>query len=201
MPYVRCGGLAVGIRWVVREAMESDAPAMIAFAREIFAEPGILVPATPEEFQLTVAEEEAAIRRHHARDNAIFLLAVANDGTLIGMWNCFGPERQALRHSVEFGMSVARPYRGQGVGYDLLIHGIAWAKSTGIITRMELKVYAENSTAIRLYERCGFVHEGRRRHAIFQHGRYHDDLIIALMLDYSHCSIGLLNELWMLWTN
>ena len=153
---------------------------MMAFARAIFGEPGVMLPATPEEFQVTVAEEEAVIRRHHERENAMFLLAAADDGELIGMWNALGSERRALRPSVEFGMSVARPYRGQGVGYDLLRHGIAWAKSTGIVTRLALTVYAENFPAIRLYERCGFIREGRRRHAVFQHGRYHDDLIMAL---------------------
>lgn len=169
--------------WVVREAVESDAAAVIAFARDIFGEPGIMLPARPEEFHLTVKEEEAVIRRHHDRENALFLLAVAADGTLIGMWNGFGSERQALRHCVEFGMSVARPYRGQGVGYDLLTEATSWAESTGIVTRLELKVYAENVSAIRLYERCGFVHEGRRRHAVFQNGRYHDDLMMARLLD------------------
>lgn len=170
--------------WGLREARESDAPAMIAFAREIFGEPGIMVPARPEEFQLTVAEEEAVIRRHHERDNALFLLAVApDDATILGMWNAFGSDRQALRHCVEFSLSVARPYRGQGVGYDLLTHAIGWAESTSIISRIELKVYADNLPAIRLYERCGFVQEGRRHRAIFQHGRYYDDLLMARMLD------------------
>lgn len=80
-------------------------------------------------------------------------------------------------------MSVARPHRGQGVGYDLLTRGIQWAQSTGIVTRMELKVYAENRPAIRLYERCGLVREGRRRSAIYQNGRYYDDLMMALLFD------------------
>lgn len=86
--------------WVVREAVESDARAMIAFAREIFREPGVMVPARPEEFSLTVAEEVAVIRRHYDRENAIFLLAAAEDGALIGMWNCFGSDRQVrgVRH-------------------------------------------------------------------------------------------------------
>ena len=99
------------------------------------------------------------------------------------MWNCYGSDRRALQHCVEFGLSVAKPYRGQGVGLDLLTHAIAWAKSTGIITRIELHVYAENEPAIRLYERCRFVQEGRRHNAIFQDGRYYDGLVMARLLE------------------
>lgn len=168
--------------WVVREAVEGDAPAMIAFAKTLLAEPGIHLPNHPDEFRLTVEEEEAVIRCHHARENALFLCARAPDGALVGLWNCFGGDRRATWHAVECGMSVAAGHRRQGVGRALLERGIDWARATGVVTRLQLHVFVENTPAIRLCEAFGFKIEGRRRRAVSRDGRYHGDLLMALLL-------------------
>ena len=45
--------------------------------------------------------------------------------------------------------------------------------------RIELGVYADNSRAIALYERFGFVHEGRHRGHALRDGEYVDTLTMA----------------------
>jgi RimJ/RimL family protein N-acetyltransferase len=80
------------------------------------------------------------------------------------------------------GMSVAREWRGEGLGTRLLEHAIQWARETGIVTRIELFVFARNTGAIRLYERFGFVIEGRRRRSVYKDEQYMDDLLMALLL-------------------
>jgi len=166
----------------VREAEREDAGSMLAFARTLFAEPALYLPMAPDEFSLSLEEEEAVIERHRTAANAVFLLAFDGPDCLVGMLNASGSARRALRHAVEFGMSVAKPYRGRGVGQTLLAALLEWARATGFITRIELKVYEANLPARRLYEKFGFAVEGRRRRAIFQDGRYFDDLIMALLL-------------------
>ena len=157
--------------WVIREAQEEDAPAMLEYARILFSEPDLYLPWEPDEFRMTRAEEEAAIRRHHETANAVFLLAFDPTGSIAGMWNAMGSARRALEHNVEFGMSVARPFRRQGVGRALMTHGLKWAKANPLVRRVELHVYADNTPAVALYQTFGFVVEGRRQHAVFQHGR------------------------------
>jgi RimJ/RimL family protein N-acetyltransferase len=44
-------------------------------------------------------------------------------------------------------------------------------------------VLAHNSTAIKLYQRCGFHIEGRRREALLVNGRFVDELYAGLLLD------------------
>ncbi|MDA8193599.1 MAG: GNAT family N-acetyltransferase [Thermaerobacter sp.] len=168
--------------WAIREATEADAPAMIAYMRHLTAESGIYIPWTPGEFTLTVADEETVIARHRARLNAVILLAFSPDDHLIGLWNALGSERQALRHAIEFGMSVAQEHRGHGVGGALLEAGLAWAASTELVSRVELQVYRENAAAIHLYQKHGFEHEGCRRRAFYQNGRYYDALLMARLL-------------------
>lgn len=47
--------------------------------------------------------------------------------------------------------------------------------------RLYLKVYDTNPSAIRAYEKAGFVLEARLREAHFADGLYHDDLIMSVL--------------------
>ena len=47
------------------------------------------------------------------------------------------------------------------------------------VLRIELTVFADNTRAIRLYERFGFEHEGRLRGYALRDGRYVDALTMA----------------------
>jgi putative acetyltransferase len=47
------------------------------------------------------------------------------------------------------------------------------------LIRVELEVYPDNVRAIRLYESCGFEHEGRKKKALWRHGEHQDILMMA----------------------
>jgi RimJ/RimL family protein N-acetyltransferase len=47
--------------------------------------------------------------------------------------------------------------------------------------RIALAVFEFNSRAIRAYEKCGFVEEGRAREAIFRDGRYWDEIHMSVL--------------------
>jgi RimJ/RimL family protein N-acetyltransferase len=69
---------------------------------------------------------------------------------------------QASRHGFgELGMAVAREWRGRGVGSALLAAGIDWARERDL-HKVTLAVFPHNTAAIALYEKFGFVEEGRR---------------------------------------
>lgn len=169
------------MQWTVREARQEDAAAMLRYAADLFAEPGLDLPVAPGEFRLTQAEEEAVVAEHAAKTNAVFLVAATPEGEMLGMLNCNGSSRQALRHSCEMGISVAKGHRGQGIGRALMQAMVDWGRQAGV-RRIELKVYARNERAVRLYRSFGFQAEGRRRQAVCQDGEYLDDLIMSLLL-------------------
>lgn len=166
---------------IIREARPDDAGQLIAYIQRLIGEPGINIPLTPAEFTLSVEEEREFLAKSAAAPNSIFLLAEV-DGEIVGEINCRGGTRQATRHAVTLGISVRQEWRGQGVGAALMAEAITWAKQTGIVTRIELQVYARNEPAIILYKKFGFEVEGRRRRVIFQDGEYLDDLIMALII-------------------
>jgi RimJ/RimL family protein N-acetyltransferase len=139
------------------------------------------IPLLPSEFNLTVEEEQQLLADFAAAENSISLIAEV-DGQIVGEINCKGGKRQATRHSALLGISVDQAWRNQGIGNALMAQAINWARGTGIVTRLELQVYARNSRAIWLYEKFGFQVEGRRRRVIYQNGEYLDDLVMALLL-------------------
>jgi len=47
--------------------------------------------------------------------------------------------------------------------------------------RISVRVLAYNRRAIRSYEKCGFVLEGREREAALVNGEWHDDCIMGLL--------------------
>jgi ribosomal protein S18 acetylase RimI-like enzyme len=86
------------------------------------------------------------------------------------------------RHRAGFGMSVKKKYWHLGVGTALLSACIETARDAGY-EQLELEVVADNTRAIALYERLGFVTYGRRPHGFkFRDGSYIDELLMVLML-------------------
>jgi RimJ/RimL family protein N-acetyltransferase len=167
---------------VIREARPEDAAELIAYLRRVFAEAGINLITEADEFSPTVETESRIIREMARADNSLFLVA-EQDGRLVGQLTLEGGKRRNVRHAATLGITVAQEWRGQGVGRRLIEYAVDWARRSGIITRIELHVFARNVGAIHLYESCGFVREGVRRRAVHRDGGYIDDLIMSLLLD------------------
>jgi RimJ/RimL family protein N-acetyltransferase len=175
----RAGAMRMEV--TIREATLDDAPALIEQVRLLTEEPDIDIPLGPGEFTLTEEQERQVLAEYAAAENSVFLMAEV-EGKIVGMLNCQGGKRKATRHAVTLGLSVRKEYRNQGVGGKLMEQAVAWAKGTGVVTRIELAVYARNARAIHLYERFGFVVEGQRQRAVRHGDVYLDDLIMALLL-------------------
>lgn len=164
----------------IRRAVPADAPAVLRYARELFEEPGLGVGYSPGEFQKTVEEEEEFLASH---DTPNKLVLVATDGEeVIGLLNFAGGEWARTRHAGTFGITVAKAWRGRGVGSALLGRLLDWARANPVIERVGLEVFATNHAAQRLYRRFGFHLEGRRRAAIRLGDRRIDVLVFGLVL-------------------
>jgi RimJ/RimL family protein N-acetyltransferase len=165
----------------IREARPADAEQLISMLKDLSDEPGLYIALSPGEFNLTVEQEQKVIEEYRTADNSVFLVA-ETEGRILGVLTCKGGSRRLTRHAATLGMSVSGPWRNKGVGGLLLERVIEWAKGTGIVSRIELFVFARNEMAVHLYEKHGFVREGRRRKAICRDGEFFDDLIMSLLL-------------------
>ncbi|WP_341677666.1 GNAT family protein [Niveibacterium sp. SC-1] len=108
---------------------------------------------------------------------------VAMDGqTLVGDAHLVVPRLEGHTHLGALGMGLLPAYRGRGLGLSLLTAVVTAGWSFGL-SRIELQAYGSNTLAIALYERFGFRHEGRRRHARFLDGEYDDAVLMSLLRD------------------
>ena len=49
------------------------------------------------------------------------------------------------------------------------------------LNRVELTVLSDNEVAKHLYEKCGFIYEGRKRKSIYKRGKFVDILIYSIL--------------------
>jgi RimJ/RimL family protein N-acetyltransferase len=166
---------------IIREANPSDAARMIGYMNRLSEEPDSNIEISPGEFNRPVEEEAGFLAEFAASEHSAFFVAEAG-GKIVGVLNCKGSNRKAIRHAVTLGMSVDQDWRGKGIGSRLMACAIEWAKNTRTIKRIELAAFERNKIAIHLYQKFGFEIEGRRRKAGFRDGQYLDGVIMALLL-------------------
>jgi len=156
----------------IREATADDAARMLAYMETIASESDFLTFG-PGELGMTFAEEQRFLESCSARDNSVYLIAEI-DGEIEGVLSFLGGKRPRTRHWGEFGMSVRKRSWGLGLGRALVEALVAWARGTGIVTKIALRVRADNARAIALYESTGFANEGTITRGLRVDGRYHD---------------------------
>ena len=105
---------------------------------------------------------------------------VAVDGEAVVGWCDIIPDASPVRaHVGSLGMGLLASHRGQGLGRHLLTQTLARARDRGL-ERVELSILHDNAAAYALYERLGFVVEGRRIHDWKHEGVYRDSILMAL---------------------
>lgn len=155
----------------IRRAEPDDSSAIY----EMFSSPEVY----PGTLQLPYPSREYWRKRLAESSDTYNLVAVAND-RVVGMLGIHTyPERARRRHAGAIGISVHAEWQGKGVGTALMRAGLDLADNWLNLVRLELEVYTDNESAIRLYERFGFEREGTLRQHSFRDGRYVDSYVMA----------------------
>jgi ribosomal protein S18 acetylase RimI-like enzyme len=111
------------------------------------------------------------------RRGDVQLVAVVH-GRVVGWCDIISQEWPGFEGVGRLGMGVAKKFRGRGLGTRLAAQAMEAAFARGF-RRIELEVYVSNEPAIRLYEKLGFVIEGRKIRARYLDGEYSDILQMA----------------------
>ena len=107
------------------------------------------------------AEQEAGDLEEKMNSPDEIELAAIIDGKIAGIAGIGAVGRKyKVRHRAEFGVSVLKEYWGLGIGRALMDACIKCAKEAGY-AQLELTVVGENTRAIALYQKEGFVEYGR----------------------------------------
>jgi RimJ/RimL family protein N-acetyltransferase len=166
---------------IIREAQKKDAVSILEYVERIASETNFLTFG-PGEFNLSLEQEEQLIESHLNTDNKLLIIAEINQ-ELVGCLNFTGGNRPRIQHTGELGRSVLKEYWGLGIGSALVQTVIQWAKSTGIINKINLRVRPDNDRAIRLYERFGFVREGLITREYSVNERFYHNVVMGVQID------------------
>lgn len=113
-----------------------------------------------------------------------FHLGAFDGSELVG--HIFGgilkPDHPWVGRTCRFGLMILDGYKRQGIAGFLMEQMEMWAKDKKM-HRIEASVRCQNLAAIALYLKKGFVIEGQAKETAFINGVWHDEYLIAKLLD------------------
>ncbi|KAA8623643.1 acetyltransferase [Pyrenophora tritici-repentis] len=74
-------------------------------------------------------------------------------------------------------------YRGYGYGSEAIRWAMDYAFRRAGLHSMRMRAFGWNMGAIRLYEKLGFIMEGREREAVWFEGRWWDSVTLGMLED------------------
>ena len=144
---------------LLRNGVESDGAAIFETFQQTHAETDYLL-SYPDENRSDPQQEGQFLAARTASENEIEILALV-DGKVAGNAGIEAVGSSCkVRHRAVFGISLRKEYWGLGLGKALTEACIQCAKEAGY-AQLELEVVAENTRAIALYRKEGFVEYGR----------------------------------------
>ena len=158
---------------VIRSLQQNDAEALCRYMNAL-SEERTFVRFQGEQF--TLEEETAYItgQLQRMQQNQTIQLVALCEGAVVGVADV---NRKDLveKHVGVLGMSVAQPYRGEGIG-ALLLETLL-KEATAQIPHLRiimLEVFSDNTLAIAMYQKFGFVEYGRLPEGILHNQAYVD---------------------------
>ena len=163
----------------IRTAGPADAAALMRLKQQLDEETSFML-LEPGERDPSVPKLAAHLDDVAGSDNSVVLVAEAGR-ELAGYLELIGGKARRNRATTHVVIGVLAGASGRGVGSGLLREAVRWSAAQGL-HRVELTVMADNTRAIALYERMGFVTEGRARECVQVDGRFTDELQMAMLL-------------------
>lgn len=81
----------------------------------------------------------------------------------------------------QVGIAIGKNWQGKGFGTDAMQTLISFIFNFIHINKIKLQVFSFNQSAIRSYEKCGFIREGILRNEVFRFGAFHDLYLFGLL--------------------
>lgn len=149
---------------LIEEAQASDAIAIQALFCDLEKE-SIYITETERITQSSKQNLEAFLS-FQSQSQVDLCLVVKVNQEVVGFLNMATSPYETSSHIAELFMAIKKPYRGYGLGQDLLEMAVDWANRLPQLQKIELQVQVRNKIARALYETCGFKIEGTRANGV-----------------------------------
>jgi hypothetical protein len=167
-----------GRRWIMRRARPTDGQPLARLFAAVRSEGRWLIT-SPE----AVSQPSEAYWISELIRAAEHLALVAEaDGEVVGNVLVSVDRGVATEHIGVLSIVIADGWRDVGIGSALVAGAQGWARERGL-RKLSLGVFPDNTRAIAVYERCGFVREGLRRRQYRTGGRFRDEVLMAWFAD------------------
>ena len=167
---------------LIREAEAEDAAELVTFLNCVSLETDF-TSLDGDGILLTSEEMAIFLNKQASWDNQITLLAFLND-KIAGIVNITADQRKRVRHIGDLFIVIGKKYWNNGLGSFLLEEVVEWAQASGILRRLQLTVQTRNQAAVHLYQKHGFVIEGRQeRGAYIEEGEFIDVYLMGRLID------------------
>ena len=169
----------MGKNLIYREAVKADAAALLEHIKTVGAETDNL-SFSGETFSISVEREAKFIDRFYNNRKDIMLIAL--DGEKV-VGNAIVERNRVERynHRAEISITVLKDYWGHGIGSRLMEMMIDFSRKTGIEI-LYLEVRSDNTRAVSLYEKFGFVKIGTYPSFFKINNSYYDAYSMILTL-------------------
>ena len=108
-------------------------------------------------------------------------LVIADKDTLRYLGQCTLMMIDTTARHAELAAVMCPKQQNQGLGSEGIRLMLRYAFEELNLHRIYLKVHAENTGALRCYEKCGFVREGILRAHAYGGGKYHDVICMGIL--------------------
>jgi RimJ/RimL family protein N-acetyltransferase len=148
--------------------------------RSMLAEPEAMrLTGTHKQFTDEEIRQWLAARQDH-HDRADWAIVRHEDSVVLG--EAVLNELNEHNASANFRICLAGPHVfGRGYGTEATGLVVDYAFDVVGLHRVHLEVYDFNPRAQRVYEKCGFIREGRHRDALLWEGQRHDAISMAIL--------------------
>lgn len=137
----------------------------------------------PGDYSTIVNHPQAYWEERLKADQNQTIFFAERESQLIGMTGIRRGESSKIKHSAEiWGVYVQPEWRGLRIADSLIEACTEWAKSNEVNT-LHLGALAASTSAVRCYQRCGFIMSGTQPRALFYDGKYYDGYFMFKLLD------------------
>lgn len=165
---------------LVREVKASDAKSLLKHANQVATET-IFLGREVGELDVSIEEEEKLITRWNESRLTNFIVCIV-DGNVVASCIVSGREgRKRFSHIVTLGISVNKDFWGKGIGSKMMEEQIKYCQANAI-SKINLEVMTNNTSAIKLYQKYGFEIEGTNINAIRIDNKFYDNYYMGLIL-------------------
>lgn len=164
-----------GIKYLLRYPKSDDLEQLLEYINNLSSEQTFI---RFQGEQLTVSEEKENLDRwlEGVEKHTIVQLLMFADVKLIGISGVF-LKSKVESHVGDFGISIAKEFRSQGLGKILMEKVLEEAeKNLPNLKLITLTCFAKNTSALHLYKEVGFIEFGKLPEGLLRKGEFTDQI-------------------------